>query len=95
MGTDANPINVLISNAAIAGPLEPFLGVNPTAFLDAVHQNLGGHLHVSRAFLRSAAPTAVAVVVSTVHAYVDVLPGLAAYKRIEDGDFPPLGLGRL
>lgn len=74
------PINVLVSNAGIGGPAEPVHDVDPAAFLGLVQDNLGGQLLVAQAFLRFAAPAAVAVVVSTGHAHANFIPGFAAYS---------------
>lgn len=63
-------IDVLIHAAAIIGPQETVADVDGEQFLDAIQTNLAGSLWVAQAFLRHAAPDAVAVAPSTRGAHI-------------------------
>ncbi|KAF2720484.1 oxidoreductase [Polychaeton citri CBS 116435] len=72
-------IDVMVSNAAIAGPLESIENVDGEKFLDGVQQNLRGSLFVAKAFLRFAAKDAVAIDVSSSAAHMQFAAGFASY----------------
>ena len=72
-------IHVLVSNAAIIGPMNPVKDVLNDEFLKAVQQNLGGALNVAQAFLRYASTDAVAINVSSFIAHLNVTPAFASY----------------
>ncbi|KAH7034794.1 putative 3-oxoacyl-reductase [Microdochium trichocladiopsis] len=74
-------IDVLISNAGVAGPLEGVAAVDPTAFLSGIHANVAGALHVAQAFLRHANPSgAVVVNVSSHAAHMNFGDAFASYS---------------
>ncbi|KAH6659028.1 putative oxidoreductase [Truncatella angustata] len=73
-------IHVVVSNAAVTGPMGPVSDVDPSGFIDGVQINLLGALLVAQAFLRYAAPDAVAVNVSSSAAHVNFGPGFASYS---------------
>ncbi|KAK9780156.1 putative oxidoreductase [Seiridium cardinale] len=73
-------IDVLVSNAAIAGPREPARDVDPEEFLEATQKNLGGALLVAQAFLRYASSNAVAINISSSLAHVPFGPGFTSYS---------------
>ncbi|KAL9114532.1 MAG: hypothetical protein Q9227_001613 [Pyrenula ochraceoflavens] len=73
-------IDVLVSNAAMIGPKEPVRDVDGENFLTAIQQNLRGSLYVAQAFLRHAAPNAVAIDVSSSAAHLSFIPGFASYS---------------
>ncbi|KAI9745013.1 MAG: hypothetical protein M1818_001291 [Claussenomyces sp. TS43310] len=73
-------IHVLVSNAAMTGPLDPVRNVDGDKFLEAIHQNLKGSLFVAQAFLRYASTNAVAIDVSSSAAHLNFGPGFASYS---------------
>jgi NAD(P)-dependent dehydrogenase (short-subunit alcohol dehydrogenase family) len=73
-------LDVVVSGAAITGPLEPVADVDGERFIDTVSLNLRGALFVAQAFLRYAADDAVAVNISSSAAHVNFGPGFAAYS---------------
>ena len=73
-------IDILISNAAMTGPLESVGDVDSDKFLDAVQQNLSGSLFVAKAFLHYATTDAVAIETNSSAAHVNFGPGFAAYS---------------
>ena len=62
------------------GPQDPVRNVDGDKFLDAVQQNLKGSLNVAQAFLRYAAPDAVAIEDNSAGAQVNFASGFAAYS---------------
>lgn len=73
-------LHVVVSNAATTGPLEAVEDVDPDAFLDAITVNIKGSLFIAQAFLRYAAPDAVAIETSSSAAHLNFLPGFASYS---------------
>ncbi|KAF2704665.1 putative oxidoreductase [Pleomassaria siparia CBS 279.74] len=73
-------LHVLVSNAAVAGPVEPLNDVDPDKFLESVQQNLGGALFVGQAFLRYATKDAVVINVSSSAAHLNIGPAFSAYS---------------
>ncbi|KAF2420125.1 oxidoreductase [Tothia fuscella] len=73
-------IDVLISNAAVTGPLEAVKDVDTKKFLEGVHTNLAGNLYVAQAFLRHAAEDAVVVEVNSSAAHINIAPAFASYS---------------
>jgi NAD(P)-dependent dehydrogenase (short-subunit alcohol dehydrogenase family) len=73
-------LDVLVSGAAMIGPLESVADVDPEKFVDSVELNLKGALYVAQAFLRHAARDAVAVEINSSAAHVDFSPLFAAYS---------------
>ncbi len=73
-------IHVLISNAATIGPQDPVGTVDSVKFLDAIHQNLKGALHVSQAFLRYSSADATVVEINSSAAPINFGPGFASYS---------------
>ncbi|EXJ89797.1 hypothetical protein A1O3_02864 [Capronia epimyces CBS 606.96] len=76
---DDGKIDVVVSNAAVVGTQDPVREVDADKFLDGVQKNLSGALLVAQAFLRYAAPGAVAINVSSSVAHVDFTPSFASY----------------
>ncbi|KAK4156570.1 hypothetical protein C8A00DRAFT_40963 [Chaetomidium leptoderma] len=73
-------VDVVVSNAATAGPRESVADVDGEAFVDAVSQNVKGALFVAQAFLRYAAKDAVAVNISSAAAIFNFGPGYSSYS---------------
>ncbi|KAF2727965.1 NAD(P)-binding protein [Polyplosphaeria fusca] len=73
-------IDVLISNAAMIGPHEDAASADGAALIAAVQANLSGALWVAQAFLRNAAPDAVAIDVSSTAAHANFSPRFASYS---------------
>ena len=73
-------IQVLVSNAAMVGPLEGVSVVDPDKFVEAVEQNLRGSTYVAQAFLRHAATDAVAIEVSSSAAHINFADMCASYS---------------
>lgn len=72
-------INVLVSNAGLVGPQESVQNVDADEALDAVQKDIRGALLVAQAFLRHAAPDAVAINTSSSVAHMNFGPGFASY----------------
>ena len=74
-------INVVVSNAAIMGPHGPVTAdLDADKFLENIQQNLTGSLYVAQAFLRYAAPNAVAIEVSSFVAHLNFTTAIASYS---------------
>jgi NAD(P)-dependent dehydrogenase (short-subunit alcohol dehydrogenase family) len=73
-------LDVLISNAALTGPLEGVREVDVEAFMNGIQANLGGALHVAKAFLRHAATDAVVVDVNSSAAHMNFADKFASYS---------------
>ena len=73
-------IHILVSNAAMIGPQDPVRDVDCDGFLSAIQQNLKGSLLVAQAFLRCAAPDAVAIETNSSAAHINFAPQFAAYS---------------
>jgi NAD(P)-dependent dehydrogenase (short-subunit alcohol dehydrogenase family) len=80
-------IDVLVSNAAIIGPLESVQDVNVGEFLQAVEQNLRGSLNIAQVFLQYAARDAVAIETNSSAAHVNFVPLFASYSVAKLGVF--------
>jgi NAD(P)-dependent dehydrogenase (short-subunit alcohol dehydrogenase family) len=87
VGVGDGKIDVLVSNAAIIGPLDSVKDADSDAFLEAIQQNLSGSLFVAQAFLRHAATDAVAINVSSSAAHLNFGPGFASYSVAKLGIF--------
>lgn len=72
-------IDVLVSNAGIMGPPESVEDADEHTFIAAIQQHIQGSLFVSQAFLRHAAPNAIAVNVSSSAAHLNFAPVFASY----------------
>ncbi|KAL6237651.1 hypothetical protein BDW75DRAFT_203298 [Aspergillus navahoensis] len=79
-GIESAKIDVLVSNAATAGPMEGVEDVDTDGFFDGVNANLKGALYVAQAFSRHAADNAVIIDVNSVAAYANFGPRFAAYS---------------
>uniref|UniRef100_A0A093XJ73 Glucose 1-dehydrogenase 2 n=1 Tax=Talaromyces marneffei PM1 TaxID=1077442 RepID=A0A093XJ73_TALMA len=80
-GDKPGKIDILISNAAVVGPLEPISSVEGESFLDAIHTNLQGSLYVAQAFLRYAiANDAVVIDINSSAAHMDFGAALVSYS---------------
>ncbi|KAJ5574344.1 oxidoreductase [Penicillium hispanicum] len=77
---DGRRIDVLVSAAAMIGPKDPLEDVDSEKFLDAIHQNLRGTMHVAQAFLRFASKDAVVIDISSSAAHVNFGPLFASYS---------------
>jgi NAD(P)-dependent dehydrogenase (short-subunit alcohol dehydrogenase family) len=73
-------IHVVVSNAAMIGPLEPVADVDGDKFVDAIQQNIKGSLNVAQAFLRYAATDAVAIEISSSAAHLNFGAGFPSYS---------------
>jgi NAD(P)-dependent dehydrogenase (short-subunit alcohol dehydrogenase family) len=73
-------IHVLVSNAAMIGPQDSVKEADSDKFLEAIHLNLKGSLNVAQAFLRHAAPDAVAIDVNSSAAHLNFAPKFASYS---------------
>lgn len=73
-------IDVMVSNAAMTGPLDPVETVDTKEFLHAVNFNVEGSLYVAQAFLRHAAKDAVAIDVNSSAAHLNFGPGFSSYS---------------
>lgn len=77
--TGNGKINVLIHAAATAGPNEDVIKADGEKYLETVQTNVAGSLWVARAFVRHAAPDAVAVAINSWAAHWTVVNGFDAY----------------
>lgn len=73
-------LDVVVSGAAVTGPLDSVAEVDGDRFIDTVNANLKGALFVAQAFVRHAAKDAVAVNISSSAAHVNFGTGFAAYS---------------
>ena len=73
-------LSILVSNAALAGPMESVEDVDGDKFLDAVQQNLKGSLNIAKAFIRYAAADAVAIEINSAAAHLNLTSQLVAYN---------------
>lgn len=73
-------VDILISNAAIVGPVIPVGDVDGDKFLDAIQQNLKGTLNIAQAFLRHAGSDAVVIETNSSAAHINFASGFAAYS---------------
>lgn len=80
-------LNVLISNAALAGPLDGVRDVDVDGFMNGIEVNIRGALHMAQAFLRHAAPDAVVVDVNSSAAHMNFADKFASYSIAKFGVF--------
>lgn len=73
-------IDVVVSNAALAGPPDSVENAEEERFLGAIHANLKGSLAVAQAFLRHAAKNAIAIDVNSCAAHQNFGAELASYS---------------
>nr|POE90238.1 nadp-dependent 3-hydroxy acid dehydrogenase [Quercus suber] len=73
-------VDVMVSNAAMTGNMDPIRTVDGEEFLDSIQQNLRGSLFVAQAFLRYAAKNAVAIETSSSAAHINFGAGFASYS---------------
>ncbi|KAF2742651.1 NAD(P)-binding protein [Sporormia fimetaria CBS 119925] len=73
------PLDILIANAAVLGPVEPFTPVSTSDAASAITTNVTGAINVGQAFLQHAAENAVLIDVSSGGAYFNLKPGLMSY----------------
>lgn len=73
-------IDILVSGAAVVGPLDSVENVDSEKFLDALNVNVAGSLYVAKAFLKHAAPNATVVEINSSAAHVNFGPGFASYS---------------
>ncbi|KAJ8122071.1 hypothetical protein ONZ43_g1642 [Nemania bipapillata] len=72
-------IDVLIHTAAVIGPKEAVTEADSAAYLDAIQVNLAGAFWVSRAFVKHAAPNAVAVAINSWGAHLSLNDHFSSY----------------
>lgn len=72
-------IDTLIHAAAAIGPKENVTAADGAAFLEAIHVNLAGSLYVAQAFVRHAAPDAVAVAINSWGSHLSLNDAFASY----------------
>ncbi|KAJ5974906.1 hypothetical protein N7481_008613 [Penicillium waksmanii] len=77
---EGGQIHVLISGAAVTGPQGAVKDVDSVKFLEAIHQNIQGSLHVAQAFLQYCSNDAVAIEINSSAAYLDFGPEIACYS---------------
>ncbi|ROV88560.1 hypothetical protein VMCG_10377 [Cytospora schulzeri] len=73
-------INVLVHSAAVAGPTEPVAVVDGEAYLECIQENIAGAFWVAQAFLRHAAPDAVAIAINSFSAHLSPNDSFSAYS---------------
>ncbi|KAK5169195.1 uncharacterized protein LTR77_006504 [Saxophila tyrrhenica] len=75
-------VHVVVSNAAVTGPMDPARDVDVKAFVQTVAQNVEGSLNVAQAFVIHAAVNAVAIETNSnaAHLTLPEMPGFAAYS---------------
>ncbi|RYP17997.1 hypothetical protein DL765_004216 [Monosporascus sp. GIB2] len=72
-------INVLVHSAATVGPKEPVAEADGDAYLDAIQKNISSSFWLAQAFLRHAAPDAVAIIISSWAAHWSVNEAFSSY----------------
>ncbi|KAK5095425.1 hypothetical protein LTR70_003589 [Exophiala xenobiotica] len=72
-------INVLIHSAATIGPKKTVADADGEEFLGAIQDNLAGAFWIAQAFLRHAAPDAVAVSINSFGAHLSLNDAFASY----------------
>lgn len=72
-------IDVLIHSAAAIGPKENLADADGEDYLEAIQTNITGSLWVAKAFIRHAAPEAVAVAINSWGAHLSLNDGFASY----------------
>lgn len=80
-------LDVVVSGAAVNGPVEPVKDVDAEKFLESVQLNVAGALYVAQAFLRHASLNAVAINISSSAAHVNFAPAFAAYSTAKMAAF--------
>ena len=84
---DNGKIDVLVSNAAMTGPMDSVKDVDPEKFMYGVDTNIRGALNVAQAFLDRAADDAVIIETSTSAVHVNFGAGFASYTVAKLGMF--------
>ncbi|KAL7926097.1 hypothetical protein ACQKWADRAFT_281761 [Trichoderma austrokoningii] len=72
-------INVLVHSAAVIGPKEGVAEADGDSYLEAIQENIAGALWVAQAFLRHAAPDAVAIIINSWAAHWSVNDVFSSY----------------
>ncbi|KAF9031108.1 NAD(P)-binding protein [Hymenopellis radicata] len=72
-------INVLVHSAAAVGPKETVADVDGEKYLKTIQINVAGSLWVAQAFLRHAAPDAVAIAINSWGAHLSLNDAFASY----------------
>jgi NAD(P)-dependent dehydrogenase (short-subunit alcohol dehydrogenase family) len=72
-------INVLVHAAATVGPKETVADVDGEEYLECIQTNVAGSLWVAQAFLRHAAPDAVAIAINSWGAHFSLNNAFASY----------------
>jgi NAD(P)-dependent dehydrogenase (short-subunit alcohol dehydrogenase family) len=72
-------INVLVHSAATVGPAEPVEVADGDKYLEAVQNNIAGSFYVAQAFIRHAAPDAVAIAINSWAAHLSVNDSFSSY----------------
>jgi NAD(P)-dependent dehydrogenase (short-subunit alcohol dehydrogenase family) len=80
LGGEGARLDVVVSGAAVTGSHDSVKDADGDQFIETVNRNLKGALFLAQAFLRYAAPDAVAVNISSSAAHINFGPGFAAYS---------------
>ncbi|GFP56981.1 hypothetical protein ACSS6W_004475 [Trichoderma asperelloides] len=72
-------INVLVHSAAVIGPKEGVADADGDRYLEAIQENIAGALWVAQAFLRHAAPDAVAIIINSWAAHLSLNDVFSSY----------------
>lgn len=80
-------IDVLVHSAAAVGPKDAVTDADGEAFLSAIQTNLAGSLCVSQAFVRHAAPDAVAIAINSWAAHLSLNNAFASYCVAKMGSY--------
>ncbi|ORY31401.1 hypothetical protein BCR39DRAFT_587498 [Naematelia encephala] len=73
-------INVLVHSAAVVGPKEGLAHVDGEEYLEAIQANISSSLWIAKAFLRHAAPDAVAIAINSLSAHLSLSDDWASYS---------------
>lgn len=73
-------INVLIHSAATVGPKEGVADADGDSYLETIQENVSGALWLAKAFLRHAAPDAVAVIINSWAAHLSLSDVFSSYS---------------
>jgi NAD(P)-dependent dehydrogenase (short-subunit alcohol dehydrogenase family) len=82
-------LDILVSGAAVVGPLDSIQNVDSEKFLEAVNINIAGSLYVAQTFLKHAAPNATVVEINSSAAHVNFGPGYVSDGTDFTSQTPP------
>jgi NAD(P)-dependent dehydrogenase (short-subunit alcohol dehydrogenase family) len=72
-------INVLVHSTAVVGPKEGVVDVDGDEYLEATQANVAGSLWVAQAFVRHAAPDAIAIAINSWGVHLSLNDAFASY----------------